>query len=52
MSSSIGYRPIGDFMKWNEKDLLSVLKLKKGLLPSFDVVRQVLITLYFKDFCK
>lgn len=52
MSNYIGYRAIGDFMKRNEKDLLLVLKPKKGRLPSFDVVRQVLIHLDFKDFSK
>jgi hypothetical protein len=52
MSGYIGYRAIGDFMRRNRKDLLSTLKPKKGILPSFDVVREVLIALDFKEFSK
>lgn len=48
ISNYIGYRAIGDFMKRNEQDLLSILKPKKGKLPSFDVIRQVLIHIDFK----
>jgi len=52
MSGYIGYRPIGDFMKRNEKDLLATLKPKKGKLPSFDIIRQVLIHIDFKEVSK
>jgi hypothetical protein len=52
MSGYIGYRAIGDFMKRNKEELLNSLKPKKGKLPSFDVVRQVLIHLDFKNFSK
>lgn len=49
MSGYIGYRAIGDFIKRNRTDLLAILKPKKGRLPSFDVVRQVLINIDFKE---
>lgn len=49
MSGYIGYRAIGDFMRRNKEDLLDGLKPKKGRLPSFDVVRQVLIHIDFKE---
>lgn len=49
MSGYIGYRPIGDFIKRNRKDLLATLKPRKGRLPSFDIIRQVLIHVDFKD---
>jgi hypothetical protein len=52
MSGYIGYRPIGDFIKRNKKDLLSALKPRKGKLPSFDVIRQVLIHIDFKELSK
>jgi hypothetical protein len=47
MSGYIGYRAIGDFMRRNREDLLRILKPKKNILPSFDVVRQVLISIDF-----
>ena len=50
MSGYIGYRPIGDFMRRNESDLLKVLKPKKNCLPSFYVVRMVLKDIDFTDF--
>ena len=50
MSGYIGYRAIGDFIKRNKKDLLLTLKPKKGILPSFDVIREVLIGIDFADF--
>ena len=49
MSGYLGYRAIGDFMKRNKRDLLDSLKPKKGKLPSFDVVRQVLIHIDFEE---
>jgi hypothetical protein len=49
MSGYIGYRAIGDFIKRNREDLLAVLKPNKGRLPSFDVVRQVLIRIDFEE---
>jgi hypothetical protein len=49
MSGYIGYRPIGDFIKRNKKDLLATLKPRKGRLPSFDVIRQVLMHVDFKE---
>jgi hypothetical protein len=52
MSGYIGYRAIGDFMKRNKKDLLDSLKPKKGRLPSFDVIRQVLIHIDFQEVSK
>lgn len=52
MSGYIGYRPIGDFMKRNKEDLLATLKPKKRRLPSFDVIRQVLIGIDFEQFSK
>lgn len=52
MSNYIGYRAIGDFMKRNEKDLVALLKPKRDKLPSFDVVRKVLMGIDFKDFSK
>ena len=52
MSGYIGYRAIGDFMKRNKKDLLATLKPKKGKLPSFDVIREVLIHIDFKEVSK
>jgi DDE_Tnp_1-associated len=50
MSGYIGYRAIGDFMKRNREELLAALKPKKGRLPSFDVIRKVLIDIDFKNF--
>lgn len=47
MSGYIGYRAIGDFIERNKADLLTALKPKKGRLPSFDVIRQVLIRIDF-----
>jgi hypothetical protein len=52
MSGYIGYRAIGDFIKRNKKELLATLNPKKGRLPSFYVVRQVLIHIDFKEFSK
>jgi len=52
MSGYIGYRPIGDFIKRNKKDLLATLKPRKGKLPSFYVIRQVLIHIDFKEVSK
>lgn len=52
MSNYIGYRAIGDFMKRNEKDLVALLKPKRDKLPSFDVVRQVLMGIDFRNFSK
>lgn len=52
MSGYIGYRAIGDFMKRNKTDLLLILKPKKGVLPSFDVIREVLIGIDFTEFSK
>ena len=52
MSGYIGYRPIGDFMRRNKRDLLATLKPKKGKLPSFDVIREVLIHIDFKEVSK
>lgn len=49
MSGYIGYRAIGDFIKRNEKDLLDYLKPPKGRLPSFDVIREVLIRIDFRE---
>jgi hypothetical protein len=50
MSGYVGYRAIGDFIKRNTSDLLLILKPHKNRLPSFDVVRQVLINIDFDDF--
>lgn len=47
MSGYIGYRAIGDFMRRNKEDLLLVLRPKRGSLPSFDVIRSVLIAIDF-----
>ena len=52
MSGYIGYRSIGDFMKRNKKDLLLTLQPKKGILPSFDIIRKVLIGIDFEEFSK
>ena len=52
MSGYIGYRAIGDFIKRNQAGLLSVLRPKKGTLPSFDVIREVLIRIDFTEFSK
>lgn len=49
MSGYIGYRAIGDFIKRNRTDLLAILKPRKGRLPSFDVIRQILMRLDFKE---
>lgn len=49
MSGYIGYRAIGDFMKRNEQELISVLQPRKGRLPSFDVIRAVLIAIDFQE---
>lgn len=49
MSGYIGYRPIGDFITRNRRDLLAILKPKKDRLPSFDIIRQVLIHIDFKE---
>jgi hypothetical protein len=48
MSGYIGYRATGDFMKRNKDDLIKILKPKKEKLPSFDVIREVLIKIDFK----
>lgn len=52
MSNYIGYRAIGDFMKRNKSDLIATLHPKKGKLPSFDVIRKVLMGINFKDISK
>jgi len=52
MSGYIGYRPIGDFIRRNKKDLLATLRPRNGKLPSFDVIRQVLIHIDFKEISK
>ncbi len=52
MSGYIGDRAIGDFMKRNEKDLLAALTPKRGQLPIFDVIREVLMIIDFRDFSK
>jgi hypothetical protein len=52
MSGYIGYRAIGDFMQRNKKDLIASLKPKKGILPSFDVIREVLISIDFDALSK
>jgi DDE_Tnp_1-associated len=52
MSGYIGYRALGDFMKRNKEDLLDYLKPKKGKLPSFDVIRQVLMRIDFSEVSK
>jgi hypothetical protein len=52
MSGYIGYRAIGDFIKANKDDLLAVLQPKKNKLPSFDVVRKVLIAIDFDELSK
>jgi hypothetical protein len=49
MSGYIGYRAIGDFIAKNKTDLINTLKPKKGRLPSFDVIRQVLMHIDFKE---
>lgn len=49
MSGNIGYRSIGDFMKSNKGDLLKALQPKNNKLPSFDIIRQVLISLDFNE---
>jgi DDE_Tnp_1-associated len=49
MSNYIGYRAIGDFIKRNRKDLLATLKPNKDRLPSFDVIRQVLMHIDFEE---
>src|SRR5665647_3145657 len=49
MSGYLGYRTIGDFIKRNRTDFLAILKLKKGRLPSFDVIRQILMRIDFKE---
>lgn len=49
MSGYIGYRAIGDFIKRNKADLLAALKPDKNRLPSFDVIRAVLIQLDFEQ---
>jgi hypothetical protein len=49
MSGYIGYRAIGDFIVRNKTDLISTLKPRKGRLPSFDVIRQVLMHIDFKN---
>ena len=52
MSNYIGYRSIGDFMKRNKEDLIATLKPAKGKLPSFDVIRKVLMGIDFQDISK
>ncbi|MFT4152493.1 MAG: ISAs1 family transposase [Parafilimonas sp.] len=52
MSGYIGYRAIGDFMRRNKSELIAALQPKKGKLPSFDVVRAVLIAIDFQELSK
>lgn len=52
MSGYIGYRAIGDFIKANKEDLLRALQPPKNKLPSFDVVREVLIAIDFDELSK
>src|SRR5580698_10142062 len=49
MSGYIGYRAIGDFIKRNRNELLSLLQPHKGRLPSFDAIRDVLIRVDFEQ---
>ena len=49
MSNYIGYRAIGDFIKRNKEDLLATLKPKNNRLPSFDIIRQVLMHIDFTE---
>jgi hypothetical protein len=48
MSGYQGYRSIGDFIKRNQKELLSSFKPAKDRLPSFYTVRRVIQGLDFK----
>jgi len=52
MSGNVGYRAIGDFMKSNYGDLVKTLQPKKNKLPSFDVIRKVLISIDFEELSK
>ena|ERR1017187_7793981 len=49
MSGYIGYRAIGDFIKRNRAELLSLLDPPKKRLPSFDAIRDLLIRIDFKE---
>jgi hypothetical protein len=52
MSGYNGYRAIGDFIKRNRADLLTILKPNKERLPSFDAIRQVLMRIDFSEVSK
>lgn len=49
MSGYIGYRAIGDFVKRNKDELLSLLDPPKKRLPSFDAIRDLLIRIDFNE---
>jgi len=52
MSNYIGYRAIGDFIRRNKKELLTTLKPRNNKLPSFDIIRQVLMKIDFTELSK
>src|SRR3989338_5363610 len=43
MSGYDGYRAIGDFIKRNDKELISIFKPKKNRLPSYSTIRYHLV---------
>ena len=47
MSGYKGIRPIGDFIKKHEKDLIKILKPKNNKLPSYKTVSRVFINIDF-----
>ncbi|EHQ25107.1 transposase [Mucilaginibacter paludis DSM 18603] len=49
MSGYYGYRALGDFIKRNQKDLLTYFTPKKSRLPTFYTVRRVLQNLDFES---
>ncbi|KAA5549256.1 ISAs1 family transposase [Adhaeribacter rhizoryzae] len=47
MSGYCGYREIGRFIRYNQQDLVTFLKLQRQQLPSYVTIRQVLMHVDF-----
>lgn len=51
MSGYDGYHAIGDFIKRNNKELVSIFNPKKNRLPSYSTIRRVMNQIDFEELC-
>ena len=49
MSGYWGYRPLGRFVERHRRELISRLKIPKARVPSYSVIRRVMIALDYKE---